>query len=49
MVNVRTVNNEEELKREFDSIKNVLNNCKKPITIMWGFKKIMLSETNYSR
>lgn len=41
MVNLTTVNNEEELKREFDNIKNVLNACAKPITIMWGTKEAM--------
>ena len=41
MVNTRTVDNEEELKREFDSIKNVLNDCGKPIKIMWGTREAM--------
>ena len=41
MVNVRTVNNEEALKREFDSIKNILNDCGESITIMWGTKEAM--------
>lgn len=42
MVNVRTVDNEEELKREFDNIKNILNDCGEPITIMWGTKEAMI-------
>lgn len=41
MVNVKRIYDEEELKREFDSIKTVLNDCGKPITIMWGTKEAM--------